>query len=100
MDRALVFGTRGCRFESCRARLLFSRLAGAATELDYRGRSPFLATARRPPLLPPGGVPVRGAKLALSAPRAVLESRGLQCSMHFGGAKPVEFTRQVGGRFE
>jgi hypothetical protein len=48
----------------------------------------------------PAGVPVRGAKLALSAPRAVLESRGLQCSVHFGVAKLVEFARQVVDRFE
>jgi hypothetical protein len=49
---------------------------------------------------PLAGVPVRGAKLVLFAPRAMLESRGLPRQIHFGGAKPARFTRQIGALFD
>ncbi len=35
-DRALVFGTRGCRFESCRARLDLRRQSATAAENSVR----------------------------------------------------------------
>jgi hypothetical protein len=49
---------------------------------------------------PRPGVPIGGEKLALSAPRIVLESCENWLEIHVGGAKPSEFTCELGGEFE